>query len=209
MTESNYSYATPQYWDTQATDFDDEPDHGLRDPAVRDAWRDLLSEWLPPPPVTILDIGCGTGSLSLLLVELDHRVVGSDWSLGMIARARAKVTAAGRAAHFFVMDAAAPALASGLFDVVLCRHLLWALPDPTLALRRWAQLLVPGGQLVLIEGYWHTGGGLRAGKIIQELPPWMDNMKVMDLSQQAGLWGGEVSDERYIVVAQSGMLPPA
>jgi hypothetical protein len=29
-------------WDDQAVTFDDEPDHGLRDPAVRQAWADLL-----------------------------------------------------------------------------------------------------------------------------------------------------------------------
>ncbi|WP_203791425.1 hypothetical protein [Paractinoplanes rishiriensis] len=34
-------------WDRQAATFDDEPDHGLRDPAVRDAWIALLT---PVPP---------------------------------------------------------------------------------------------------------------------------------------------------------------
>jgi hypothetical protein len=29
-------------WDAAAAAFDDEPDHGLRDPAVRSAWADLL-----------------------------------------------------------------------------------------------------------------------------------------------------------------------
>ena len=29
-----------EYWDIQAAEFDDQPDHGLQDPAVRDAWVD-------------------------------------------------------------------------------------------------------------------------------------------------------------------------
>lgn len=203
MNDSNYSIATPNYWDTQAAAFDDEPDHGLRDPAVRGAWRDLLVEWLPRTPATILDIGCGTGSLSLLLAELGHGVVGTDWSAEMIARARAKRTAAGMPARFFVMDAAAPALAPGRFDVMLCRHLLWALPDPARVLQRWARLLAPGGWLVLIEGYWHTGGGLHAEETTQLLPSWMAEVKVIDLSHRASLWGGEVGDERYVVVARN------
>lgn len=49
--------------------------------------------------------------MSLLLAELGHRVVASDWSPEMIARARAKLTAAAPAAQLFAMDAAAPALA--------------------------------------------------------------------------------------------------
>ena len=94
MTESNYSYATPQHWDTQATDFADEPDHGLRDPAVRDAWRDLLSEWLPPPPVTILDIGCGVGNKTFYLAKRfpKSQVTGSDFSETGILEARKHFT---------------------------------------------------------------------------------------------------------------------
>jgi hypothetical protein len=29
-------------WDDRAATFDDEPDHGLRDPQVRDAWADPM-----------------------------------------------------------------------------------------------------------------------------------------------------------------------
>ena len=38
------------------------------------------------------------------------------------------------------------------YDVVLSRHVLWALPDPVEALRRWSALLRPEGRLVLVEG---------------------------------------------------------
>lgn len=176
----------------------------MRDPAVRGAWRDLLVEWLPAGPAAVLDIGCGTGSLSLLLAELGHEVIGTDWSPGMIARAGAKVTTAAMPARFFVMDAAAPALTAGRLDIVLCRHLLWALPDPARVLRQWARLLVPGGRLVMIEGYWHTGGGLHAGEIVKALPPSLAQHQVRDLSRHPLLWGGGVADERYSIVAISG-----
>jgi len=43
---------TPAAWDAQAADFDAEPDHGLTDPAVRAAWRELLTPLLPPTPPT-------------------------------------------------------------------------------------------------------------------------------------------------------------
>ncbi|MEZ5097766.1 MAG: hypothetical protein R2731_17805 [Nocardioides sp.] len=35
--------------DAEAATFDDEPDHGLRDPAVRAAWQVLLREEPPRP----------------------------------------------------------------------------------------------------------------------------------------------------------------
>ena len=54
-------------WDAQADAFDQPADHGLRDPAVRQAWRELLVSHLPEPPARVADLGCGTGTLSVLL----------------------------------------------------------------------------------------------------------------------------------------------
>ncbi len=48
--------------------------------------------------------------------------------------------------------------------MVLCRHVLWALPDQPAALARWTALLAAGGALLLVEGHWHTGAGLTAAE---------------------------------------------
>ena len=190
-------------WDAAAADFDDEPDHGLRDPAVREAWRAALAAWLPPPPGRVLDAGCGTGSLSLLLAELGYAVTGIDFAPAMIARAAAKADATGRPITFHVMDAAAPALPGG-YDAVVCRHVLWALPEPAAVLARWAALLRPGGRLLLIEGFWHTGGGLRAADLLALLPPAFARATVHDLTPRPDLWGRPAPDERYALTTDRG-----
>jgi SAM-dependent methyltransferase len=92
-------------------------------------------------------------------------VSGVDVAPRMVAAARAKAASAGVTAEFVVGDAAAPPWAPGSFDVVLTRHVLWAMPDPDEALRHWIGLLRPGGLLLLIEGRWSTGGGLTAEKV--------------------------------------------
>jgi len=86
---------TRRYWDEQAEAFDQEADHGLRDPLVRQAWTELLKAQFPGPGARVLDIGCGTGSLSLVLAGLGLQVRGIDLSPGMLARAQAKAAAAG------------------------------------------------------------------------------------------------------------------
>jgi precorrin-6B methylase 2 len=51
-------------WDAEAARFDEEPDHGLRDPEVRACWRTLLLSALPPAPARVADLGAGTGSIT-------------------------------------------------------------------------------------------------------------------------------------------------
>lgn len=190
----------PSAWDEAAQTFDEPADHGLRDPDVRSAWADLLVRLLPPPPSRVADLGCGTGSLALLAGELGHEVDGVDFSPQMLAAARSK--ASGRAGiRFTAGDAGAPPLTAAVFDAVLCRHVLWALPDPEAALRVWATLLAPGGRIVLIEGSWSTGAGLSAQQVVALLRRQGFEPTVQPLLD-ARYWGGPITDDRYAVTAR-------
>jgi ubiquinone/menaquinone biosynthesis C-methylase UbiE len=188
-----------ELWDTEAASFDDEPDHGLRDPYVHEAWRTLLLSVVPPIPSRIADLGCGTGTLSLLLVQEGHAVDGVDFSPEMVRRAVAKVGSFPETS-FVVGDAAEPPLPAASYEVVLCRHVLWALPDPAAALARWVDLLTPTGRLVLIEGSWSTGAGLTAAETLALLEQAGRPGTVTSLSDPA-YWGRRIDDERYVVVA--------
>ncbi len=50
----------------------------------------VFARFLPRPPESVLDLGCGTGSHALFLAERGHRVTGIDASPGMLRVARAK-----------------------------------------------------------------------------------------------------------------------
>jgi SAM-dependent methyltransferase len=188
---------TAARWDAEAPTFDEAPDHGLRDPAVRAVWRGMLPGVLPPAPARVADLGCGTGTLSGLLADEGYDVDGVDVSPAMVELAEAK---AGDRCSFMVADAADPPLPVGAYDVVLCRHVLWALPDPAAALRRWVALLAPDGRLVLVEGSWHTGAGLTAEQTVALLDGVGRTSTVRHLPEVAW-WGREIDDERYLVVS--------
>ena len=188
-----------ELWDAEAPTFDDEPDHGLRDPRTREAWRSLLTGHLPAPPARVADLGCGTGTLSVLLADEGYAVDGVDFSPEMVARARAKAGPRPEVG-FTVADAGEPPLDPGAYDVVLCRHVLWALPDRPAALARWQDLLTGDGRLVLVEGDWHTGAGLAATEteaLLRSAGREPTTRRLTDPS----LWGGPITDERYLVVA--------
>jgi 2-polyprenyl-3-methyl-5-hydroxy-6-metoxy-1,4-benzoquinol methylase len=169
---------------------------------VRQAWIDLLQELLPLRSGRLLDVGCGTGSLSMVLATLGFEVTGIDISPAMIARSQEKAEQAGHDIQFQVMDATHPKLPGQHFDAILCRHLLWSMPEPKAVLRRWLSLLAPGGWLVLIEGYWHTGAGMHAEELLTALPPEITAVSVQNLSDRPALWGRPVSDERYVITGR-------
>jgi SAM-dependent methyltransferase len=149
----------------------------------------------------VADLGCGTGTPAVLLGQAGHRVLGVDAAPRMIEAARAKAAAAGVPADFVVGDAASPPWAPETFDVVLSRHVLWAMPDRDEALRRWVRLLRPGGLLLLVEGRWWTGEGMTAAEATELVRRYREEMAVEQLDDPV-LWGGPITDERYVLVSR-------
>ena len=96
-------------------------------------------------------------------------------------------------------DASSPPLDHD-YDVVLVRHVLWALPHQAGALRAWTDLLRPKGSLVLIERRWSTGIGLTA----TETAPLLREaglQPVVEPLTDPDYWGGPITDDRYLASA--------
>ena len=55
-------------------------------------------------------------------------------------------------------------------------------------------------RLVLVEGFWHTGSGLTAGQAEALLRGAGREPTTYPLTDEV-LWGGPITDERYLVVA--------
>jgi ubiquinone/menaquinone biosynthesis C-methylase UbiE len=78
------------YWDRDSDTYDEARSHAISDPLEAAAWRQALADALPEPGSKVLDVGAGTGALSLLAAELGYEVTALDLSPGMLGRAELK-----------------------------------------------------------------------------------------------------------------------
>ena len=140
------------HWNRRAPGFDADFGHSIRTAAERAAWDRILDLVVGGRgTLDALDVGCGTGFLSLELARRGHRVTGIDFAPQMLAEARKKAAAQGVAVRFEEGDAEQLPFAEGSFDLVMTRHVLWTLPHPEQAIDEWIRVLRPGGRLAAMD----------------------------------------------------------
>ena len=141
-------------WDGNSSDYDELCGHGIKTQEEREAWKRIFKELLPGDFSDVLDVGCGTGEMSLVLAEMGYDVCGRDLSGKMIERARMKARKMKIKVDFDQGDAEALNIRDRTFDFVFNRHLLWTLPHPEKALREWNRVLRDGGMVAVIDAKW-------------------------------------------------------
>lgn len=147
-------------WDMDASTYDLSSAHAPQRPHEVAAWRATLRRLLPVPPAKVLDVGAGTGFISLNLAAMGYRVTSIDLSTKMLAVLESKAKALGLDIKTIHTDASDPPLGES-FDVVVERHVVWTLPHPAETLASWRES-APDGRLVLIEGSWGATRGVTA-----------------------------------------------
>lgn len=75
-----------------------------------------------PPGASVLDLPCGSGRLTSLLVERGYRVTAADSSAHMVERAR-QAAPTGAGVRFDVRDVLDSGYPDGCFDAVVCHRL--------------------------------------------------------------------------------------
>jgi len=121
----------------------------LRARAERSEFVRLLDRAIPGN-ARVLDLGCGTGQMSLYLARADRLVVGADLTraslqLGAAAARRFRLDRV----QFVETDLQQPGLRKGSFDVVYSSGVLHHTPNPRASFARIAPLARPGGMIVL------------------------------------------------------------
>jgi ubiquinone/menaquinone biosynthesis C-methylase UbiE/DNA-binding transcriptional ArsR family regulator len=141
--------AAQTYFRRHAAEWDRIRKLHVADEAVEDAIRSALAD---RPIRALLDLGTGTGRMLELFGPDIERGLGLDLSLDMLALARARLDRAGlRHCSVRQGDIYDLALPRDSFDVVIVHQVLHFLDDSARAIQEAAQVLRPGGRLLVVD----------------------------------------------------------
>lgn len=179
-------------------------------------WSQLVGraflEWLAPPSgLQWLDVGCGNGAFTEILVEqcAPAALAGIDPSEAQLAFARSRQALA--TAEFRQGDAMALPYENGRFDAAVMPLVIFFVPDPAQGVAEMTRVVRPGGQ-VTAYGWDLEGGGfpyaalqaeLRALGATVPMPPSPDAASPGALRQVWTNAGLQAVEEREIVVRRT------
>ncbi len=177
--------------------------------------RRAVGQLRVPADGRVLDVATGTGDVALEIARQTApsvRIVGADFTQGMLVRGHAKVAASPHAGRIVLVNAACEALPcrERCFDGVTIAFGIRNVVDRAAGLREMARVLNPGGRLVILEfatptnplfravylGYFHhllprLGGLLSRRSAYQYLPEsvqgFPDRQAFLAMMAEAGL----------------------
>jgi SAM-dependent methyltransferase len=139
--------------------YEDDREHALP-PGEANAWLAEMRRLAGHSPLQgrLLDVGAGTGLLTVAMKEAGLSVSGLEPSSAMIAEGlRRHLTL--QQGDFVIGQVIGQADDTGLFtpqsfEWVVSRQVLCHLCDPEKAFATWHSWLKPGGHAVLVDGFW-------------------------------------------------------
>lgn len=141
---------------------------------IQAAYEDVAQ--LVPEGATVLDVGCGTGGVTALLLRRASEVTGVDRSPQMLAEAQRKLGSAVADGRLHLVQCSITGLERSFgpeaFDCVVCCLVLSELTntEERFALDEFYRLLRPGGTLVVADEVAPRGVVRRVGYHLTRAP---------------------------------------
>ena len=157
---------------------------------------DAFLRWLDPAPAARwVDVGCGNGAFTAMLVErcAARAVAGIDPSPEQIEYARQRLASA--SVRFDVGDAMALPYADAEFDAAVMALVIFFVPDAAKSVAEMARVVKPGGS-VSTYAWDILGGGFPYHALQEEMaklaatPAWPPSVEASRTEEMRSLWTG-------------------
>ena len=151
------------YNNVKFPNYDDVEDFGsLLDKSRRSIFVKKLDDEIPMGS-NILEAGCGTGQMSIVLSRYARQIYGIDLSKGSLIEAKQFIDSNDiKSVHLFRMNIFKLFFEENTFDVIISNGVLHHTYNPKLAFSKLVRVLKPGG--IIVIGLYH-----RYGRIIQKI----------------------------------------
>lgn len=114
-----------------------------------DLWTAVIKDILGDDvSKSVLDVGTGTGFISLIEAEIGYKTTGLDLSEGMMAFAKQHAAERGVEINFVHSQVEETPFEDNSFDFVTNRSLMWTLLEPVKAAIEWKRIVKTGGKIV-------------------------------------------------------------
>jgi len=190
-----------RFWSIVAPSYDEWVEDAFEDQYV--TFREHMARAVDPED-RVLEIGSGTGNISLHVAEHVASVVGVDISPEMVQVAKEKASQReARNVEFRVGDGYDLPFEDGIFDRVLCVNVLQTMKSPDRAIGEAYRVLREGGEMVSVtyaygdSSLWDT---LKLTRWVVKYgkPAYWSNLKGVDLGRLFTAGGFEIVADSVI-----------
>ncbi|WP_050741348.1 class I SAM-dependent methyltransferase [Acetobacterium bakii] len=142
--------AVEERWDVNAQKYDDRHQVNTT-PEDKKYWMQALAENIGSDKnIELMDVGAGTGFITLMAAELGYKCHAVDISSGMLDVARSHAKEKEFVIDFIKSNVESIPCEDSSMDVIINRHVMWTLLNPRKACKEWFRVLKPGGKLLSI-----------------------------------------------------------
>ena len=137
------------YWQERSKTYIFDPENFKQ---TQDTVRPFLNEGIK----RVIDIGTGPGFMAAAFADMGMEVTATDLCSEMIAKAKKNFESLGLKGEFVVTEADELPFDDDSFDMLVCRNVTWALPNPEKTLKTWKRVLRHGGLLFYTDGNYYN-----------------------------------------------------
>lgn len=140
-----------KFWNKSCADYDEH----MEETGHYQAQRAILEKISPEIKAPLLDLACGTGYLLKLFSEKAEKIYANDFSLNMLDMTKNRFLNS-NCDVTYVNESAIQlsTIKEQKFNTITCCNLFYYLhEDRPAAIKRWKELLLPGGHIIFVEEY--------------------------------------------------------
>lgn len=160
--------------------------------------RKHLLDYLPAPPVRLLEVGMGTGRLHAELA-VNYEMAGVDLAPGMVEQTKQRLEARKLRSHLVVASVYHLPWPSKWFDATYATFAFSAFVEAKAAMREMVRVTKPGGTLIIVDAGDATDDNRMAwllartweamGDFMRDEAPMMEELGLEVHREDYGPWG--------------------